>query len=229
VDPKKPCATLLLVLICAVAVGREPPTEGAVAVARAGNAFATDLYESLRTRDGNLFFSPYSVSTALAMTRQGARGETAAQIDRVFHWEPGVGPADHVALAAALEPGTHQDGYGKRKQMLPAHEISIANALWAQEGLAVEKPFATVLEAEFGAPLRRLDFEQTEKARAAINGWVEEKTKERIKDIVPEGLPPADTLFALANAIWFKAAWHQPFRKHLTEVAAFTTGPGEAL
>ncbi|MHC4473094.1 MAG: serpin family protein, partial [Planctomycetota bacterium] len=220
---------LMLLLVCGAVAGQVPAEEAARAAARSNTAFAADLYAALRSRDGNLFFSPYSVSTALAMTRQGAKGGTAAQIDRVFHWEPGVTPAHHVALAKALRPGMRRDGFGKMARIVPAHEIHIANALWAQEGLAVEKPFAAVLEGEFGAPLRRLDFRQSAKAREVVNAWVAEQTKKRIQNIVPEGLPTPDTLFALANAIWFKAAWHQPFQERFTKEAPFHTADGREV
>jgi len=218
---------LLVLLVAGFAAAKKDPMVGARTVATANNAFAADLYGVLRSRAGNLFFSPYSVSTALAMTRQGAAGETGAEIDRVFHWTDAVDAGAHRALAAALVPGPVKEGWGDDAKEIPAYGLHVANALWAQEGLAVEKPFAAILDRGFGAPLRRLDFRNTKAARDVINRWVEKQTKDRIKDIVPEDMPTPDTLFALANAIWFKAAWQDPFRERWTKDAPFTTTSGD--
>jgi len=219
-------ALTLLVALLAV-----PASAGKTAVepATANNAFAVDLFGVLRTREGNLFFSPYSVSAALAMTRQGAKGDSAAQIDEVFHWGGGVDAKAHRALAKALVAENVTDGHGEDAKEVPAYEMHVANALWAQAGLPVKKPFAGVLDREFGAPLRRLDFRDTAAARKAINDWVAQQTRDRIRDIVPEDLPTPDTLFALANAIWFKAAWDEPFRERWTKEAPFTTTAGEVF
>jgi serpin B len=160
------------------------------------------------------------------MTRQGANGATREEIDRVFHWTAAITPAAHRALQQALQPGKEKDGRGRDAKEVLAYELHVANALWAQQGLAVERPFTSALAAEFGAPLQRLDFTDQKAARAAINRWVAGHTRDRILDIVPEGLPAPDTLLALANAIWFKAAWQDPFEERWTKPAPFTTADG---
>ena len=222
-------AVLLIVLISTMTLAERPPAPTADLAARANNLFAADLYRALKAKDGNLFFSPYSITTALAMTREGARKETSAEMDRVFYWIPRVPAAAHRALEVALRPGTVREGHGEDAKELPAFGLSVANTLWAQEGLAVQSSFTKVLADEFKAPLQRIDFQKTAAARKIINDWVAEHTRDRIKDIVPEDLPTADTLFALANAIWFKAAWSDPFQERWTKDAAFTTGSGEAV
>ena len=216
-----PTAAALLTILLLTAAKEDPVP----VAARAVNEFAFDLHRKLPAGE-NVFFSPYSVSAALAMTREGARGETGAQMDRVFHWEGRAAARLTNALDGSLAPRTVRDGHGNDAREVPAYELHTANAVWAQEGLPVDPGFKGVLTELFGAPLRRIDFRETEKARAAINDWVEEQTKDRIKDIVPEGLPTPDTLLTLANAIYFKGAWNDPFKERFTKKGPFTTAAG---
>jgi len=203
---------------------QQPPAPADVAAAN--NGFAVDLYRALAARPGSLFFSPYSISTALAMTREGANGATREEMDRVFHWTAATAPAAHRALQKALQPVLVKDGRGRNAREVLAYELHVANALWAQQGLAIERPFANALDQEFEAPLQRLDFTDQKAAREAINRWVAEHTKDRIRDIVPEDLPHPDTLLALANAIWFQAAWEDPFEARWTKPQPFTGADG---
>jgi serine protease inhibitor len=219
-------AVLLVTMVVVTAGGRERRASPARATSAASNAFAWDLYAHLRTREGNLFFSPYSISAAMSMTREGARETTASQMDAVLHHAPGTSAAGHGALARALKPAQVRDGHAPDAKRVPAYEISIANALWGQDGIAFEKPFTDCLAEAFGAPLRRIDFRQTAAARDRINAWVAKETKKRIQDIVPKDLPLPDTLLALANAIHFKASWQKPFSESATEDATFTTASG---
>jgi serpin B len=156
------------------------------------------------------------------MTREGARGETGRQMDSVLHL-PAKGrvAAAHAALAKALEPEPVWDHGGDEPKKVPAYELHIANALWGQEGFTFLKPFLGVLREEFRAPLARLDFTDSERARETINAWVEKQTRERIKDIVTPPLPTPETRLALANAIYFKGAWHEPFRERGTKPLPF--------
>lgn len=202
------------------ALAQEPKQE-ARAAGEATARLAVDLHGALRGEQGNLFFSPYSLSAALAMTREGARGETAAELDRALHFPADLAAAQ-AALVEALRPREvdEWDERGQRKRVA-AYELAVANALWGQEGAPFLEPFTSALAKRYGAPLERLDFRDQAAARRRINGWVEEKTRQRIKDIVPEGLPGPDTRLALANAIHFKAAWLEPFEKHATREAPF--------
>ncbi|MEN8148293.1 MAG: serpin family protein [Planctomycetota bacterium] len=225
---KTALSVLLVLLLTGFAAAKKAPAPDPKPAAVANNAFAADLYGVLAEKKGNLFFSPYSVTAALAMTREGSKGATRAEIDKVFHWTDAITAKSHRALVDALKPGTVTDGYGDEAKEVPAYALEIANALWAQQGLAVEKPFSTTLADDFGAPLRRLDFTKTAAARKVINDWVAKQTKDRIQDIVPPDLPTPDTLFALANAIWFKGAWDEPFKEHWTKDIPFTA-PGEEI
>jgi serpin B len=147
----------------------------------------------------------------------------------VLHLSSGSGSGGHRRLAAALRPGTVRDGYGKASKEVPAFALSIANNLWGQEGLSIKSGFLRTLRESYGAPLERIDFLKTGKARERINAWVAENTRDRILNIVPEGLPTPDTLLALANAIYFKAAWTDPFEEMWTEEAPFLAAEGRSV
>jgi serpin B len=212
-------AVVSLLAVTVVAAGEPVDSK---ASAEASNAFACDLYRALAAREGNLLVSPYSVSVALAMTAEGARGETAKEMRTVLHSPAkGGGAAGHAALAKALEPPLAWDHSEEKPRKVPAYELHIANALWGQRGVAFLAPFLAVLRKEFRAPLARLDFADSAAARRTINAWVEKQTKERIKDIVPPPLPAPGTRLALANAIYFKGAWNKPFEERWTKSHAF--------
>ena len=187
--------------------------------------FGLDLYGALKTRPENLLLSPYSIATALAMVRVGARGETATQMDEALHYGPDVTPATQGALCNALRPGRVRDGAGRDRKFVEAFSLDTANALWLQVELSVEKPFTATLARDFGAPAERIDFRRTQQARERINAWVAKQTRDRIQNIVPEGLPTPETRLALANALYFKAAWVKPFEKEQTHDGTFHTGP----
>jgi serpin B len=189
------------------------------AVVRGNTSFALDLYATLRDHDGNLFFSPFSVSAALAMTYAGARGRTAEQMARVLYF-----PKDDVhptfgKLLTGLG-GDAAEGY----------EIAIANRLWGQRGTAFREDFKGELNARYGAGLGEVDFRSAaEQARAQINAWVEERTKGRIKDLFKPGVLNATTRLVLANAVYFKGAWDRPFLPQRTTDAPFTLAPGRTV
>jgi len=187
----------------------------------AGNsAFAFDLYQALRTSEGNLFYSPYSISQALAMTYAGAAGETKRQMadtlgftlpDDQLH--PAFNALD-LELASRAEGGRGREGHEFR--------LNIVNAIWGQEGYAFLPEFLDVLAQNYGAGLRLLDFVQApEESRLAINGWVSEQTEGKIEDLIAQGLIDELTRMVLANAIYFNAPWSFPFDAQFTEDGTF--------
>ncbi len=220
---------LLLPLTATIAIDAERSEAAELPVVESNAAFCFDLYHALRERQGNLFFSPYSVSVALAMTRAGAAGETASQMDAVLHLPAEGVAAGHRELARQLEPPLVSEIGEDGTREIPAYELNLANALWGQEGMAFRKPFLTLLEKDFGAPLSRVDFGEPGEARERINDWVEEQTRQRIRNIVPEGQPTADTRLALANAIHLKAPWEEPFKTGRTVEAPFRIAVGEQV
>ena len=182
------------------------------------SAFAFDLYQALRDREGNLFYSPYSISLALAMTYAGARGETEQQMAETLRFtlaQERLHPALN-ALDLALTAQANQD-----------FELNIANSLWGQADYAFLAEFLDTLAQNYGAGLRLLDFESApEPSRQTINEWVSEQTEERIMDLIPQGAITPLTRLVLANAIYFDAEWVHPFAKDLTRDAPFYTLDG---
>src|SRR5512135_2412518 len=182
-------------------------------VIRGNNQFAIDIYARLRQQPGNLFLSPYSLSTALAMTYAGARGETAEQMVKVLHFS--VTPD---RLHPAFEALIRRVNEGKGRP----YRLSVANALWGQEGDHFLPEFLRLLADRYGAGLRQVDFRSTEQARRTINAWVEEQTGGKIKDLLKPPLPTPDTSLVLTNAIYFKGDWASPFPKGATQDETFT-------
>jgi len=179
------------------------------------NAFAFDLYQALRHTDGNLFFSPYSISLALAMTYAGARSETETEMASVLHFtlpQDRLHPAFNwldLALISRSETAKGQDSEGFR--------LHIANAIWGQQGHDFLGGFLDVLGQNYGAGLRLLDFvNQPESSRVTINDWVSDETEGKIKDLIPQGAITQWTRLVLTNAIYFNASWLKPFNKDLT-------------
>jgi serpin B len=195
---------------------------------KGNSAFAFDLYQALRDKDGNLFYSPFSISLALAMTYTGARGGTEEQMASTLHYtlpqdrlHPTFNALD-LALAQRGEGAAGRDGQGFR--------LNIANALWGQDGYPFLPEFLALLAKNYGAEMRLLDFAtDAGAARVTINDWVENQTEGRIKDLIPPGVVNAATRLVLTNAIYFNAAWQHPFESHLTEDGPFYLLDGSEL
>ncbi|MGE3806089.1 MAG: sigma-70 family RNA polymerase sigma factor [Gemmataceae bacterium] len=186
-----------------------------------GNLFAGELFQKLRGEPGNLFFSPYSVSTALAMTSAGARGTTDAEMVKTLHLIPEQ-EQRHPAFAELIRQ-TRRD----KKDKVQLH---VANALWGQDDFPFHDDFLGTTASNYGAGLRKLDFAKTEDARQTINRWVEENTNDKIKDLIPKGvLDPVYTKLVLTNAIYFKGDWASQFKKELTSDGPFFTAPDKQV
>lgn len=192
------------------------------AIVAGNNQFALDLYHTARKQHGNLFFSPYSISAALAMAYSGARGETARQIENVLHI---TRPPDqfHSAFNALDQALTRAEGRIPDEQREQAFQLTIANALWGQIGYHFEPTFLDTLARNYGAGLRLTDFAgQPESARLAVNAWVSDQTQQKIVDLIPQGAIDPLTRLVLVNAIYFKADWLSPFAKESTHQDTFT-------
>ena len=178
------------------------------------NAFALDFYRQLAKNKGNLFFSPYSISSALAMTYAGACGETAEQMARVLHF--GL-PPEKLHSAFSDLTGIF-NATGKN------YQISVANALWGQIGCKFRPEFLEVTNKYYGAGLKEVDYideANREQARQMINKWVEAKTNDKIKDLIKSGDLSELTRLVLTNAIYFKGKWELQFRPEATEPVPF--------
>jgi serpin B len=191
------------------------------------NAFALDLYQALRSGSGNLFFSPYSISAALAMTYAGARGETEKQMSQALHFELPQAqlPPSFKALAEELA----KRGQGAAGKDEKGFRLNIVNALWGQDGYEFLAAFLSLLSSNYGAGLERVDFSQPEKARAQINDWVSQQTEQRIQNLIPSGALNDATRLVLTNAIYFNAAWAMQFSKTATQDGPFTRLDGSQV
>ncbi len=181
------------------------------------NAFALDLYRSLRSSDGNLILSPYSISLALAMTYAGARGETESQMADVLHFS---GQDVHAAFNA-LDLELAKRGESASKDETPL-QLNIVNAVWAEQTYPFVQDFLDTIALNYGAGIRLADFvNQYEPVRREINGWVEDQTKDKIQNLLPQGVLNSDTRMVLVNAIYFKADWLTVFDPNNTYDAPF--------
>ncbi len=183
-------------------------------------AFALDLYRALKAQDGNLFYSPHSISVALAMTYAGARNETARQMAAVMHFtqsQDRLHPAFNALDLALNSRG--KEAQGKDSQ---AFRLNVVNAIWGQRGYEFLPAFLDTLGEHYGSGLRILDFARDpETSRVTINNWVSEQTESRIKDLLPKGIIDEMTRLVLTNAIYFNAAWAHPFTPQETTDGTF--------
>jgi serpin B len=189
----------------------------------AGNTeFATDLYKQVRDKPGNLFMSPHSISTALAMTWAGASTNTAAQMADTLHF--GLPAVQQHAAFNKLDLELASRAANAQGDTIP-FRLTTANAIFGQEGKTFMVPFLDTLARNYGAGMRVLDFEgDPDGSRVTINDWVEDKTNDRIKDLLPEGSVTDATKLVLTNAIYFSAAWAEPFEASATADGPFWIG-----
>jgi serpin B len=198
---------------------RTPGDPGAIPdVVAAMHGFAGGVYGALPT-DENLVLSPYSIAVALGMTLTGAGGTTAEEMRTVL----GADDRFHAGLNALT---AHVEGLAGRQERADGSKADIAldaaNQLFGQRGVSWEQPFLDLLAEQYAAGVRTVDFETaTEDARVLINDWVEERTHDRIEDLIPAGVLDAMTRLVLVNAIYLKAPWEVPFEKQLTAPGRF--------
>jgi serine protease inhibitor len=189
------------------------------AVVKGNNAFAFDLYTKLVNPTGNLFFSPYSISAALAMTYAGARGETARQMEQALHF----------GGAAGLHPG-----FAKLMRQFntagKSYQLAVANALWGQLGTEFYPKFLEITNRYYEAGFKEVDYiRQTEQARLMINDWVETKTNHKIVELIKPGVLNDLTRLVLTNAIYFKGQWESQFDPDATlEKPFYTSAAGKS-
>jgi serpin B len=189
-------------------------------LASQNNRFAWELYQQVRSEPGNLFLSPNSISTALAMTATGARGRTAEEMTKALHLDsdPGKYAPQFQQLQARL------------LDQAKGYELRIANATWGQNAYPFLPEFIANVQKHFRAEARSLDFAgDSEGSRVTINRWVEEMTKDKIRDLIPSGMITGSTKLVLTNAIYFKGKWDTQFQKTATRPADFFPTSGEAF
>ncbi|MBI5833953.1 MAG: serpin family protein [Armatimonadetes bacterium] len=199
---------------------------GDLAALVAGNTrFALNLYGT-QSRSGNLFFSPYSVSLALAMAYAGAAGNTATQMAAALGYDlpaARLHPAfDALDLALAAREAGQNGNQGFR--------LRVANAIWGQRGETFQSAFLDTLAVNYGAGMRVVDYQaNAEAARGTINQWVSDQTADRINNLLPPGAVTTLTRLVLTNAIYFLAPWATPFEVAQTADRSFTTLAGVSV
>lgn len=210
--------------------GAGAASEDIAALVEGGNEFAFDLYGRL-AGDGNLFFSPYSISTALAMTAAGARGNTEREMATVLHFptEDVAGKSSFISRERVVASfGSLQEGLAASRETR-GYELHIANSLWGQEGYPFRMSFLDLVEMHFGGGFNVADFvRDAEAERVRINQWVEGETREKIKDLIPPGGVDSVTALVLTNAIYFKGQWLSRFDEEDTGDATFHGAHGDA-
>lgn len=187
------------------------------------NKFAVKMYSELSAKDGNLFFSPYSITCALGMTDAGANGESEVQIRK--------------ALQTTLAGDDFHAGINGLDLNLKAHsdameniELNVVNSIWAQYDMLIYVNFLDLLSKNYDAGVNLLNFvEEPESSRIIINDWVSEQTHDRINDLLPEGSISCDTRLVLTNAIYFLADWLLKFDVSKTDNQPFTLGDGSKV
>ena len=191
-------------------------SQGIQEVVNANNKFAFDLYSELdKSEQGNIFYSPYSISAALAMTYEGAKGQTADEMKSVFHFpESNILRPNFAAI------------YNEINKKDKPYKLSTGNALWAQQDYKFLDEYLSTVEKYYGGKAANLDFaRETEKSRQTINTFIEEQTNNKIKDLIPQGVLDASTRLVLTNAIYFKGTWTWEFDKSDTSEQDFKTTP----
>jgi serpin B len=208
----------------ATPAGSGPPVDDPGNVTAGNTQFAFDLYRQLAAdpqyTDQNLFFSPYSISSALAITYEGARGTTADEIRTVLHL-----PANDTLRRegfSAIDAGlNHGDAN---------YTLRTANALWAEKTHQFLPEYIDVAEHWYSANATNLDFAgNPEGSRQTINRWVEGETEDKIKDLLPAGSIDSMTALVITNAVYFKGTWVKQFDTNETSEEEFRVGPNETV
>ncbi len=189
---------------------------------RGNSAFALDMYHKIRSNEGNIFYSPYSISTAFAMTYAGARGETQKQMAAVFHFT--------LDLCQLHPSFSELQAHFQKLQENSPFRLNIANALWIQKDYGLLQEFIEMNQKYYQASLFNLNFRKDpEGSRLKINGWVEDKTEGKIQDLLPGGAIKTLTRLVLTNAIYFKAEWQNTFNADNTKEEEFWITPEEKI
>ncbi len=191
-------------------------------IVKGNTAFALALFQQLKGKPGNPFFSPISISSALSMALAGARGDTATEMSKVLGYGP-PSPALHASvgkLIAQLITSGNEKG----------NQLSLANALWLAKGYGLLDEYVSLLKDAYAAGVQESDFAaDPDGSRKTINSWIEQKTSGHIKDLLAPGSLGAASRLVLTNAVYFKGTWQSTFDKKVTAQEPFTVSPGKTV
>lgn len=186
--------------------------QGVRKMADAIDYFALDIYHQLRiSAEGNIFYSPYSIFSALAIVWEGARGKTEAEMREVLHIPPAQAPgADFASI------------YNSLNRTEAGYELHTGNALWLQRDFPFLEDYLKTVQRYYAAKVANLDFvRETEKSRQIINRFIAEQTREKIKELLARGSLNKLTRLVITNAIYFKGLWKRKFDKKRTREMDF--------
>ena len=195
--------------------------DGIEKVMTANNQFAVDMYQQINGQpdqaDDNVFFSPYSLSTAMAMLYAAAEGETKAQIQKTFYY-PSMDTLN--PNSAAL--------YNQFNKPNPDYKLATVNDLWMQQGLTPNKSYVDTVQRYYGGQVTNLDFNGSpEPSRLIINKKIAQHTNQMIPELLPKGSIPSSVVAVLTNAVYFKGDWKMPFEANSTSEQPFYPLTGE--
>ena len=218
--------TITLFVILLVVFIRFPAFGGTqsdvMTVVQDNSAFAFDLYHKLRASEGNIFFSPYSISTALAMTYAGARENTEKQMAKTLRFS-----LDQKNLHPAF---AEMESCLNELQKAGNIKLSVANSLWPQQGFEFLDEYLSLAKKYYGVSITPLDYKGAcEEARRMINQWVKDKTQNKIKNLMQPGVLNALTRLVLVNAIYFKGNWENQFEVSRTKDETFFVSPEKSV
>ncbi|MFC1509327.1 serpin family protein [Candidatus Omnitrophota bacterium] len=189
---------------------------------RDNTTFAVDLYQKLCTSEGNIIYSPYSISSVLAVTSAGARGNTEKQMKK--------------ALCLSLDQKRlHPTFAGLRATINSIQKsgevsLSLANSLWPQKDYTFLKTYLSLVKQNYGVSITPVDYKHNrEAARRTINRWVEDETQQKIRNLIQPGILDSLTKLVLVNAIYFKGNWDNPFNANLTRDKPFFLPSGKQI
>lgn len=214
------CGVFVVAVICSDAFSAETRTAETSAVVHGNTAFALDLYGRVKASPGNLFISPYSISTCLGLAYAGARSETAAQMAKVLHLPEGDPHAAFGELQRQMTEAVKPMGA----------QLDLASALWAQQGHPFSPAFIELAQNQYRANVRQADFKtQAEAVSSEVNKWVSEKTRGKIQQVLSQGSLTPMTRLILVNAIYFKGNWAVRFEKSETQDQYFHLANGSSV
>ena len=195
--------------------------QGVNQVVKANNQFAINLYSEINNdTNENIFFSPWSISTVMAMAYEGARGETAKEIQSVFHF-----PTDNNSRRSSYAKmlNTLNKASGKYK-------LSTANAIWLQKDYLFLEDYKDIISKYYLGEIKNLDFVNNPSgASSDINNWVSKNTNNKIKNIVSPNMFNKMSRAVLTNAVYFKGKWKHKFNKDKTKPEDFTLPSGSKI
>ena len=199
-----------------------------MALVNGNNDFAFNLYQALRGTDSNLFYSPYSISLALAMTYAGVSSTTETQMAGILKFTI---PQDRLHPAFnAIDLMLTSRGQGAQGTDEKGFRLHIANDIWGQRGFSFLQSYLDLLAQNYGAGLRVIDFTQDpEQSRLVINKQVSLETEEKINNLLQQGSVTDLTRLVLTNAVYFNAAWQYHFEKSATSNGDFFLLNGENI